>query len=150
MAMPEKITEGQVALASWLSAQPMLPQPGRVLLRGLLVGGTLLALSAVVAVSRPDEALLADPELARLIRFMAVVKAAFVVLAAGLAAWRFAWVIATQMAVSYLVGTWMMAAATGLIWQLSAIPLAAVLFHAGGLALLVTAFLDRRGLETRI
>jgi hypothetical protein len=111
---------------------------------GLLIGGTLLAMLAVFALASPDPDWLADAELARLMRYMAVVKFAFVVIAAGLLYWRFARVIARPMLASYLGGTWMMAVACVLIFELTAIPLAAAVFHAGGLALLVAACLDQR------
>jgi len=111
---------------------------------GLLISGALLAMLAVLALARPDADWLADAELARLMRYMAVVKFAFVVIAAGLLYWRFARVISRPLLVSYMGGTWMMAAACVLIFQLAAIPLAAAVFHAGGFALLVAAYLDQR------
>ena len=98
----------------------------------------------VLAVARPDPAWLADAELARLMRYMAVVKFSFVLAAAGLLYWRFARVISWPLLATYMTGTWMMAGACVLIFQLSAIPLAAAVFHAGGFALLVAAYMDQR------
>ena len=109
-----------------------------------LVGGVVTAIVAVLAVARPDPDWLADAELARLMRFMAVVKFSFVLAAAGLLYWRFAREISQPLLFTYLAGTWMMAAACALIFQLAAIPLAAAVFHAGGFALLVAAYLDQR------
>jgi len=43
---------------------------------------------------------------------------------------------------AYLVGAWLAAGATMLIWQLSLIVPAALAFHAGELLLLVTAWGD--------
>jgi hypothetical protein len=111
---------------------------------GLLVGGSVLAMLAVFAFARPDETWLADAELARLMRYMAIVKFAFVVAAFGLLYWRFERIISTPLLASYVGGTWMMAAACVQIFQLAAIPLAAALFHAGGFALLVAAYFDQR------
>jgi len=110
----------------------------------LLVGGALLAMLAVFAFARPDEAWLADAELARLMRYMAVVKFAFVLAAFGLLYWRFARVISPALVASYVGGTWMMAAACAQIFQLAAMPLAAAVFHAGGFALLAAAYFDQR------
>lgn len=110
----------------------------------MLVGGALLAMLAVFAFVQPDETWLADAELARLMRYMAVVKFAFVLAAFGLLYWRFARVISTPLLASYVGGTWMMAAACVQIFQLAAIPLAAAVFHAGGFAVLVAAYFDQR------
>lgn len=125
-----------------LDAPVALRQRGALF--GWLTGGVLVAMLAVFAFARPDPAWLADAELARLMRFMAVVKFSFVLAALGLLYWRFARVISPPLLATYLAGTWMMGGACALIFQLAAIPLAAAIFHAGGFALLVAAYMDQR------
>jgi hypothetical protein len=58
--------------------------------------------------------------------------------------WRFGWSISKPAALTYIVGSGVLAGSTMLIWQLSFIPLAAVLFHAAGLCMLVVCWRDTR------
>lgn len=114
------------------------------MLRALLVVGCAMALLIAAALGRPEVLQQADAELARLLRGMALIKGAL--LAAALAAlwWRFGLALAPRLALVYLVGAWLMAAASMLVWQLTLIPAAAVVFHAGELGLLLAAWRDRR------
>lgn len=87
-----------------------------------------------------------DPELAVLLRFMAVVKAAMALGAAALVGWRFGSPV-RRPAVSwgYVAGTSSMAAGAGLIWQLGHVGTGALLVHGGLLALAGLAWVDRAG-----
>ncbi len=86
-----------------------------------------------------------DPELAMLLRFMAVVKAAMALGAAALAGWRFGSPVRPALGLGYVAGTASMAAGAGLIWQLGHIGAGALLVHGGLLALAGLAWLDRAG-----
>jgi hypothetical protein len=114
----------------------------------LLVGGTLLAVAAAWAGS-PAQPAAADPELAILLRGMAVIKIALIVPALALLWWRFGFALSAPVAAGYLAGGWLIAGATALIWQLSSIALAAAVFHLAGFALLLLALADR-GVKLRL
>lgn len=86
-----------------------------------------------------------DPELATLLRFMAVVKAAMALGAAALIAWRLRWPVRPATGLGYVAGVSSMAAGAGLIWQLGHIGTGALLVHGGLLALAGLAWLDRAG-----
>ena len=73
---------------------------------------------------------------------MALIKAGIVFAAISLLWWRFERGVPAHLAAAYLIATWLAAGASTLIWQLTAIPFAAITFHAGGLAFLVAAWLD--------
>ena len=77
-------------------------------------------------------------------RGMAMIKALIIVIAAAVLWWRFARPVPALFAVGYLLGAWFMVAATALIWQLSTIGAAAIVFHTGELSLLLLAWRDTR------
>ncbi len=111
--------------------------------RAALLG---LCLAAGLAVARPGAApglLSADPELARLLRAMAVIKAVMVAPALAFLWWRFALPLALAQAAGYLAGCASMLAACVAIWQLAFLVPAACAFHLGLLALLLGAWSDR-------
>ena len=110
--------------------------------RTLLVGGCLVAVVWAGTVGDPEPRAALDPALARMLRGMALVKAALTLAVLGLLFWRLGHPLSSRAAAVYLVGTWGMAAASALIWQLSMLPLAAAAFHAGMIALLVAAWRD--------
>ena len=118
-------------------------------LRGLLV--VVCAASAACAwrAGDPTAALLADPELAQLLRGMAVLKGMMVAAAIGILAWRFGHPIAPRIAVGYLAGIGAMAAATVMIWQLTVLLPAAAIFHAGLFVALIVAWRADGGLPRR-
>jgi hypothetical protein len=79
-----------------------------------------------------------DGELARLLRFMAVVKAGMMLAATGLVAWRFGSEMSDRLATGYVLAISLMALSPGLIWNMGSLILASALFHSGllfGLAL---------------
>lgn len=108
----------------------------------MLLGGCVLAVLAAAAVARPEPLLQADPELARLLRGMALIKAAIVVAALAALLWRFGRPLSKGLTGAYLAGAWAAAGACMLIWQLEVIATAAVTFHLGELTLLLAAWRD--------
>lgn len=73
---------------------------------------------------------------------MALIKTGTALAAISLLWWRFKRPVSVRFASVYLVAMWLAAGASMLIWQLTAIPFAAIAFHAGGLAFLVVAWRD--------
>ncbi len=86
-----------------------------------------------------------DPELALLLRFMAVVKAAMAMAAMALVAWRLNGPVRPAAALGYVAAVSSMAAGAGLIWQLQHVAAGAVMVHGGVAALAVLAWMDRAG-----
>lgn len=105
----------------------------------------MIAVAATVAVATNASASGAtDASFVRLMRGMALIKAAIVAVAAAALWWRFARPVPTLFAAGYLLGAWFMVAATVLVWQVSSIGAAALAFHTGELSLLWLAWRDRR------
>jgi hypothetical protein len=73
---------------------------------------------------------------------MALLKGFAVAAAVAALLWRLGRGVTLPVAAGYLLSAWAMSAATVLIWQLVHIPLAAVLFHAALIGLLVAAWRD--------
>jgi hypothetical protein len=71
---------------------------------------------------------------------MAVIKASIAMVASALALWRFGHPVSSGAALGYLAGVWSLAGAAVLIWSLSFILAAAVVFHAGMFGLLALAW----------
>lgn len=112
----------------------------RTLLRALPFVVCATTIAAVLATGDPTGLLASDPELAQLLRGMAILKAALLVAAAAVLTWRFGRPLPRAALGGYLAGLVAMAAATAMVWQLSALPLAAFSFHAGLLAVLLVAW----------
>jgi hypothetical protein len=102
----------------------------------------LAATTGVIAghLSAPDAN--ADADLTLLLRFMAMMKAAIVLAAAGLVAWRFGSELTSRLAASYIAAVGLMALSPGLIWSQSSLTLASAFFHSGLLFGLVLAARD--------
>lgn len=113
-------------------------------LRFLLFAGCLASVVLAAWAGEPARYLRADPELAFLLRGMAAIKAVIVLAALGVLSWRFGHTVSQRMAAGYLMGAWLTAGATVLVWQLSFIPLAALVFHAGEFTLLFVAWRDHQ------
>ena len=111
-------------------------------LRAALLLGCAATVTLAAWVGNPTPYLSADVDLGRLLQGMALIKAGIVFAAISLLWWRFERAVPAHWAAAYLIATWLAAGASTLIWQLTAIPLAAITFHAGGLAFLVVAWLD--------
>ena len=109
-------------------------------LRSLMIVCCAAAAGAGYAAGDPSSLLLADPELAQLLRGMAVVKALLVVCAAAALWWRFGHAVRPATAAGYIAGLAAMAVATMLVWQLSSMLVASLAFHGGLIATLVVAW----------
>jgi hypothetical protein len=114
------------------------------ILRGALVGGAVVAAAVAASFGDPAAHLRADPDLCRLLRGMAVIKAGLALTALAVLSWRFARPIPPATAFAYVVGAWLMAAASMIVWRLSFIGIGALVFHTGELTLLVVAWREHR------
>lgn len=98
----------------------------------------------------PAAGLKADPELAQMLRGMALIKAAMVLAAVALLGWRFGHPISRRQAAVYLAGGWLAAGATMLIWQLTRIPAAGVAFDLAEFGFLLMAWRDWQDAPARV
>lgn len=114
-------------------------------LRALLLCGCLATVAMAAWIGRPEAYLAADADLARLLRGMALIKGFLALAAVAVLLWRFGHPLSQRMAAAYLVGAWLAAGASMLVWQLTFIPLAALVFHIGEITMLLTAWRDRTG-----
>ena len=126
-AAPQRSSETPAAVSRW-----------RLGLVACCLAGAALALR----LGDPAAYLQADPELARVLRGMALIKTLLVFAALGMIFWRFSWSLSRRLHASYIVGTSLMAFAAASIWQLSCFAAASVAFHAGIVILLATAYVD--------
>jgi hypothetical protein len=113
--------------------------------RAVLLMVCVVAALGGLAVGHPERLLQTDPELARLLRGMALIKAGILVAALGLLSWRFHWRTSKRLVVVYNGAAAAMSFAAGLIWQLTSILVAAGLFHLGLVVLLVAMLRDNTG-----
>lgn len=89
----------------------------------------------------------AGPELTRVLRFMAAVKAILALAASWLAWWRLGYPATPRLAVACIAACALMAAGPGLIWSMEHAALGAVMVHAGLLLMLILGWADRAGLQ---
>jgi hypothetical protein len=113
------------------------------LLRIGLVFGCANAVGIAAWLGDPSGYMHADPALARLLRAMALIKGMIAVAAVGAVFWRLAWPVSKIGAATYLISSWVLAGSTMLIWQLSYIVPAALLFHGAALSLLLVTWRER-------
>ena len=113
-----------------------------LLLRCALLLGCLLAIGLAVGWGDPSGFLTADPALARLLRGMALIKGLIAMAAVAAVFWRLARPVSWIAGAAYLVGCWALAGATLMIWQLSHIIVAALMFHAAAVALALVSWRD--------
>ena len=111
--------------------------------RSAILAACVLAVALAARVGHPAAYLEADPALAHLLRGMALIKAFIVLGAVGAVLWRCGWVLSTPVGVGYAAGTSVMVGSTMLIWQLSYIPGAALLFHVAALGMLYLGWRER-------
>ncbi len=119
-----------------------VPAPPR---RAALVASVMLAAAAAWfagAAMAPAGAAAIDPDLARLLRLMALLKLAMAAGATVLVYWRLGHPASRMLASLSIAATAAMAAAAPLIWHLGTILPGAALFHAGLLGLLGLASTD--------
>jgi hypothetical protein len=121
---------------------------GPAMLRLLLIVGCLATVALAAWIGQPEAQSSSDPDLLRLLRGMAMIKGVLVIAAVGVLLWRFGHPLSLQQAGAYLVGAWLAAGASMMIWQLTLIPLAALVFHVGEITMLVTAWLDHKSDRT--
>lgn len=118
--------------------------PGVIALRrGALVIACAVAAAATFMAGDPAPRLAADPDLARLLRGMAALKALIALAAAGLVWWRLARPVAPAPAAMAIAAVATLFAGAAAIFQLSFILPVAVAFHAALAALGVLALRDR-------
>jgi hypothetical protein len=109
---------------------------------GVLLVGSVLAAGVGLVLGDPTSLLARDPELGLLLRAMALIKAVLVAVAMAAIVWRLRRPASTPVTLAYVAGAWAMSFATALIWQLTVIPGAALLFHVGEIGLLLLAWRD--------
>ena len=107
-----------------------------------LLGGVAAAMIIAVVVGDPAPLLQADPELGRLLRSMAAIKFSLVAAALVILWWRMGKPLQGSLATGYLAATWALAGAATLIWQLSLLAPASIVFHTATLSLLVLSWRD--------
>ena len=112
-----------------------------------LIAAAILAAFAGLAIGHHPayHAASFDVDLARLLRFMALIKAALAVLAGGLVWWRLRLAASPRLATAYIGALALMAAGPGLIWSMTHMIAGAILFHAGLLAFLALGWTDGAG-----
>ncbi len=110
--------------------------------RTALLVAVACAVALAFAVGDPSTRLRADPELARLLRGMAMIKCLLVAAAVAAIWWRFARPVAVPVATGYVVAAALIAGATMAIWQLSFIVAAAGVFHLAALMAMLLAWRD--------
>jgi hypothetical protein len=133
------------ALSSQIGSRPIEFITHAAALRAFLVCGCLATVALAAWIGRPEGYLAADADLARLLRGMALIKGFLASAAVAVLLWRFGHPLSQRMAAAYLVGAWLAAGASMLVWQLTFIPLAALVFHIGEITMLLTAWRDRTG-----
>jgi hypothetical protein len=114
-----------------------------VLLRSGLVLGCAIAIGIAAWVGDPSGYLQTDPALARLLRGMALIKGLIAIAAVGAVFWRLGWPVSRRGAAAYLASSWVLTGSTMIIWQLSFIVPAALLFHAAALTMLLVSWRER-------
>jgi hypothetical protein len=78
-----------------------------------------------------------------LLRGMAVIKGMIAIAAVGAVFWRMGWRVSRAGAAAYLVASWALTGSTMIIWQLSFIVPAALVFHAAALSMLLISWRER-------
>jgi len=110
--------------------------------RTLLLVGSALLLAGPLALFEPAAHWADDPALFDLLRGMAILKGMLAAIALATVWWRLGRELPPRLAAIYVGGVYVLVLATGLIWQLTAIPAASGLFHFATIALLIAAWRD--------
>ena len=139
LAPRESIAGSPVSgLVNFANAARRVVPAGR--LRGGLIAGCAISIGIARYVGDPSGTTYADPALARLLRGMALIKGVIAIAAIAAVWWRFGRAASKPAAAGYLLGCWLMIGSTMLIWQLAFVPLAAILFHAAALSMLLLSW----------
>jgi len=112
--------------------------------RGLLLAAVLLAAAAAALFGTARPALLADPDLAFLLRGMGAIKASVALAVIGLVWWRAGDVVSEQRFLAYAAACAVLAAVSVLVLKLAVLIATSVVFHATLLALGLLALGDSR------
>lgn len=110
--------------------------------RGRLVLAVAFGAAVGLIVGDPSARLAADPELARLLRGMALVKALLIAVGVRVLWWRFGLDIEALRARGYVAALAFMAFAAALAWQLSYPAVLGLAFHGALLSLGMLAWRD--------
>lgn len=113
----------------------------------------VLLVSVIAGLGLVPAAPAGDPDLTRLIRAMAAIKAVLVAAAALAVIWRMRYRSAPAVFAAYAASLAAMGSGLGMMWTLSWPVASTVLLHGGFVALMVLAFRDRallRVLEQRL
>ena len=121
------------------AASPRLSRAALLAAVGLAVAAAHLAGGGEAAA----RAVTADPELTRLLRGMAVLKAGLTLAAVGLVAWRVGYPTSPRLLAGLVASAVLLAAGPVLIWHVAPIVAGALLFHAGMVLLLALCWADR-------
>jgi hypothetical protein len=127
------------------------PRPARAALTTALLRRLALLLScalasvAVLLLAEPSGVQSADPDLARLLKGMAIIKTALLVLAGSAIWWRLGWPIGSGLAAGYILSATVAAAGAALVWSLTGLAFAPFLFDGGLLAFLILSLRDDNG-----
>ena len=127
-----------------LSALIAAPMPtGRVNgRRALLVLGTVAGIGVAAALGAGPTASETDPDLVRLLHFMALMKGVFALVAFAACYWRLARPAVAWREAVYVAGPGLMAAGAVCLWQLQAAGLSAAVLQIGMFALLAAGLTD--------
>lgn len=121
--------------------------PAPVRWRAVFVASLLLAAAAGFALGGRADVTAVDPELGRLLQFMAAVKGLLSLGLGGAFAWRLGHATPARLVPLYFASGAMLFAAPGLMWRLGYVGLGALFFHAGLLTALAAMGLDGGGKE---
>ncbi len=144
MAHIGQVPQADVSVSQSPVAQrkPSSPAPGRVVLLALVAAGALAGVLLTNEAAAQLAIAQAGPDLTRLLRAMAGMKA---LAAAGLVAamlWRLAAPVSWGWLAGYALAGAAMAAGPGLIWDMAHLRLGALLLHGGLLATVVLLWRD--------
>jgi hypothetical protein len=119
------------------------PSTAASLLRGGLLSGCAIAIGIAAWMGHPAAYLHADPALARLLRGMALIKGLIASAVVGAVFWRLAWPVSKTTGAAYLLASGVLAGSTMLVWQLTYILPAALLFDVAALSVLLVSWRER-------
>ncbi|WP_375462426.1 hypothetical protein [uncultured Methylobacterium sp.] len=106
--------------------------------------GTLLALAASGLVLAQAPAAAIDPDLARVLRCMAVIKGGFAAMALAACWWRLGRAASGWRRLAYVAGPPLMAGGAVALWSLHALGSAAIGLHLGLFGVIAAALTDAR------
>ncbi len=148
-SIPARFLAGRAGAASRVmrfTAGGAAAAPGRAQVLQLRLGlilGCAFAIGVATWAGDPGSYQQADPALARLLRGMALIKGLITIGAVSAVYWRLASPAAGKVAAVYVVCSWALAGASALIWQLSYIGWAALLFHLAAVTMLVVGWREK-------